>query len=236
MIMDFKMHVWFLLCIISLPINAETILLDGENVQTLDIAMKQAKDGSTIVLSEGEFQQAGVLSANNVKISGQYRKTKIYSKAAMGKGALVIQGKNTLIENIECFDIHVSSQNGACIRLEGSDLTVKGVYFHDAEQGILTGHAPGKVIIDNSRFERLGKGGQAHAIYVGGGLLFIKNSSFLSSKDQGHEIKSRAEETTIESTVIASLEGNDSRLVDISNGGILRTAIKSLSLKIISRL
>jgi hypothetical protein len=115
----------------------------------------------------------------------------------------------------------VRDQNGACVRLEGTNLELTNVYFHDSQQGLLTGPKPGKIIIRNSKFERLGKGGQAHGIYVGGGELSIYGSYFLSSKDEGHEIKSRASKNTIYSTVVASLEGNDSRLIDIPNGGVL---------------
>jgi len=47
------------------------------------------------------------------------------------------------------------------------------------------------------------------------------DSLFLSAVSQGHEIKSRAESTRIERSVIASLGGDDSRLLDISDGGEL---------------
>ncbi len=59
----------------------------------------------------------------------------------------------------------------------------------------------------------------------GGGVeddrLEIRYSRFLSSKGEGHEIKSRAPVTLIESSVVASLSGKDSRLIDVSNGGAL---------------
>jgi hypothetical protein len=43
----------------------------------------------------------------------------------------------------------------------------------------------------------------------------------LASKSQGHEVKSRAQQTLIEDSVIASLDGKDSRLIDIPNGGTI---------------
>ena len=125
------------------------------------------------------------------------------------------------IKNLECYGIKVSDRNGACVRLSGSNLVLDSVHFHDSQQGLLTGPKPGQVHIIDSKFERLGHSGRAHAIYVGGGYLLIENSRFLSSKDEGHEIKSRARETRILGSVVASLEGRDSRLVDVSNGGLL---------------
>jgi hypothetical protein len=76
----------------------------------------------------------------------------------------------------------------------------------------------GTVRIEDSRFERIG---QNHGVYIGRGPshYILKNSSFLSSKDEGHEIKSRAAKNTIEHNVIASLDGVDSRLIDLPEGG-----------------
>ena len=49
--------------------------------------------------------------------------------------------------------------------------------------------------------------------------LILRNSAFLSSTNEGHEIKSRAAKNTIENNVIASLDGVDSRLIDLPEGG-----------------
>ncbi len=204
-----------------LQVHGKEILLDNKEVRYLGEALKQAKDGSIIELAAGEYNHAGVLTKNNVTIRGT-KGTKIYGKAAQGKAAIVIKGNNTLVENIECYDIQVKDKNGACIRLEGKHLTLNNVYFHDSQQGVLTGSHPGKVIVKNSRFEGLGKAGRAHGIYMGGGKLLIEDSEFLNTKDQGHAVKSRAIETVIRNSTIASLNGNDSRLIDIPNGGILQ--------------
>jgi hypothetical protein len=198
------------------------IRLDDVIVPSLEQAMKLAKKGSTITLGAGSFAQAGILSADDVKIIGVAGKTQIHSKTVQGKGALLILGENTLIKNIECFDIKVRDQNGACVRFEGHNLELNNVYFHDSEQGLLTGPKPGRILIINSKFERLGNNtGQSHGIYVGGGELYIFKSKFLSSKNEGMEIKSRAKKTVIDRSVIASLDGMDSRLLDIPNGGEL---------------
>jgi hypothetical protein len=196
------------------------IWLDGVPVESLQLALKHAKHNSVVMLGAGDYEQAAVVKKNNVTIEGM-NGSRIHTKTTQGKAAIVVKGNDTIIKNIECFNIKVKHKNGACVRLEGRNLTLENVYFHDSQQGLLTNSKPGSIYILNSRFERLGKSGKAHGIYVGGGRLFIKGSSFLSTKDQGHEIKSRASETRIENSVIASLNGNDSRLVDIPNGGKL---------------
>lgn len=212
----------FFTSLLTHSVYASQFTTDGIRYKTLQQALDAAVDGSIVEIDAGKYKQASVLKANNVTITGVAGKTAIHDKTVEGKGALVIKGDNTTISNLECFNINVSHQNGACIRLEGRNLDLHNVYFHDSQQGLLTGGRPGTVSIYNSRFERLGKGGQAHGIYLGGGRLFITDSYFLSSKSEGHEIKSRASENIITKSVIASLDGKDSRLIDIPFGGILK--------------
>src|SRR5690606_29444700 len=126
-----------------------------------------------------------------------------------------------VIEGLECSGISVRDRNGACVRLEGRDLTLRGVNFHDSEQGVLSGGNNGLVEIEDSMFNRLGEGGQAHGIYIGGGdtALSVRHSHFLDTRNEGHAIKSRAPVNTIRDTVIASLDQVDSRAIDLPEGG-----------------
>ncbi|MCW8832333.1 MAG: hypothetical protein OQK09_09935 [Colwellia sp.] len=189
-------------------------------MSSLQVAMKQAQQGSLIEIAAGNYFDGGVLKADDVTIKAE-QGAHLSGFSIKGKGSLVIQGDNTRIFGLECSQVSVADNNGACVRLEGRNLQLSNVYFHDSQQGLLSGKGSGLILIENSRFERLGKLGQAHGIYVGSGELFITNSHFLSSKDEGHEIKSRATKTIIQDTTIASLYGRDSRLIDVSSGGIL---------------
>ena len=49
--------------------------------------------------------------------------------------------------------------------------------------------------------------------------LIFRNNKVLHTKGAGHSFKSRAKKTIIEDNVIASLEGHNSREIDLSNGG-----------------
>ena len=51
--------------------------------------------------------------------------------------------------------------------------------------------------------------------------MVIRRSEILSSKGQGHEVKSGGYVTLIEDSVIASMDGVDSRLIDVTQGGRL---------------
>ena len=126
-----------------------------------------------------------------------------------------------MIEGIECSHIAVPHRNGSCIKLEGVGLTVRDVYFHDSEQGILGGFG-GTVLVENSRFERNGRDGLAHgSIYAGWRLekLVFRNNVVLDPRDQAHGVKSRARYTIIEGNVIAGRFGVDSRAIDVPIGG-----------------
>lgn len=202
------------------PLPDGDIRIAGTSYPDLASAVKQLRDGDTLSLGPGVYTRGFHLRASGVTIEG--RGHVVFKGAVVGgKGSFVLQGNNTVVRNIECYGVKVSDFNGACIRLEGQNLTLDHVYFHDSEQGVLAGRKPGTVIVSDSRFSRLGRDGRAHGIYVNGGELIIRDSQFLSSVDEGHEIKSRARRTVIERTIVASLGGNDSRLLDISDGGEL---------------
>ena len=175
------------------------------------------KDGQTIVIPPGVYKEAAAIKANNVVIKAQG--VRLENTAFEGKAALVVTGNNVAIEGLECTGIRVNDENGACVRLEAKDLTLRKVHFHDSQSGLMTWNRDsGTVRIEDSRFERIGR---AHGVYIGRGPshLIVRNSTFLSSTNEGHEIKSRAARNTIEHNVIASLDGVDSRLIDLPEGG-----------------
>lgn len=198
----------------------QTVKIGEMTYKSITEANNNLQNGQTMLIGEGTYKEAIIIKKNNIKMIGSGRVT-LDGVATGGKGAIIAQGENITIQNIECKNISVGDQNGACVRAEGDNLTVDHVYFHDSEEGIL-GNAPAKHInVINSRFEKLGKSGYAHGIYVSSEELNIENSLFISSVSEGHEIKSRGKKTIISKSVVASLSGNDSRLIDIPNGGEL---------------
>jgi hypothetical protein len=133
----------------------------------------------------------------------------------------VVKAPGVLIEGIECSGIAVRDNNGACIRIEGDDLTVRNVHFHDNQQGILSGPGGGVLLVEDSLFERNGFGGQAHAVYIGETIdtFVFRNNRVLATTGAGHGLKSRARRTIVENNVIAGLDGQDSRAIDLPKGG-----------------
>lgn len=186
-------------------------------------AAEVAEAGDTLVLRPGTYREAAVLKADNLRLRAEPG-AHMVGVAVENKAALVVKGDNTVIEGLECSGISVSSGNGACVRAEGLNLTLRGVHFHDSQEGILGGH--GRIVIEDSLFEHLGGDretgiGRAHGIYIGRNAeeFILRRSRILASKEEGHEVKSRALRTVIEDNVIASLNGVDSRQIDIPYAG-----------------
>lgn len=204
----------------EVPVEAGQISVDGTLYNDIAAAQSAIQPGSLVVLGSGVYSQGLYIGHDDVTVQGS-EGTHFKGAAIQGKGTFVVDGNNVVIEGIECSGVSVPDQNGACVRQQGQDLMLSNVYFHDSEQGVLSAQGSGKLTIEYSRFEQLGKAGRAHAVYSNNDSLEIRYSRFYSSKDQGHEIKSRAPRTLIEYSEIASLSGVDSRLVDVSNGGAL---------------
>lgn len=139
-----------------------------------------------------------------------------------GKGALVTAAPNIVIEGLEISDISVGDGNGACLRLSRGtrDLTVRNIVCHDSQNGIL-GASGGHLVIEDSVFTGNGHGnGRAHGLYLnGGGDVLIRRCQILSSQNAGHLLKSGARKLTVEDSILAALNGHNSRVLDAFAGG-----------------
>ncbi|WP_434357018.1 right-handed parallel beta-helix repeat-containing protein [Parasalinivibrio latis] len=203
----------------NIPDN--TVVVDGKEYKDFAAAVSAITDKSIVEFGPGEYTQGITIRHNEVTLRGS-QGTHFKGAQVQGKGTFVVAGDNVRIERIECSNVAVRDQNGACVRQEGKDLVLDDVYFHTSEQGLLSAKGSGSLLITNSTFSNLGKNGRAHGIYSNNDTLTIRNSTVKSAKSQGHEVKSRASVTNIESSTIASVGGQDSRLLDIPNGGALR--------------
>ena len=188
-------------------------------------ALEEAGDGAVVKILPGNYQEAGILEANGVTILA--KDVHLHDAAAQGKAALVIKGSDTVVEDLRCSNVTVPSGNGACIRLEGKNLTLRRVHFHNNQMGMLTSSGTGLVRIEDSRFEDNGipGGSLGHNLYIQGDELEFVRSKSLRARNEGHELKSRARRTVIEDSVLASLDAEDSRVLDLPNGG--RISIRS---------
>lgn len=185
-----------------------------------------AASGDVIRIAAGDYHgDVATWSAANLTICGDGGRARLFAdgKSAQGKAIWVIQGANTTVDNVEFHDARVPDKNGAGIRIEGTNLTIRNAGFYDNEDGILGGSA-GVVSIERSEFARNGHGdGYSHNLYIGAvDRLQVKASYFHEAKI-GHNLKSRAKQSVIEdSYFMDGPTGTSSYLLEFPNGGAVQ--------------
>ena len=219
--LQFKAMIFIALSVLALNASANGVLVDGKPFASLKSAISSIKDGSRVYLQAGVYTEGAYIKASDIAILGE--QGVVFDGAlADGKAALVLTGDNVEVESVECANITAPAGNGACIRFEGANLVVRDIHVHDCESGIMTASDAGKVEVSYSRFERLGnRNGYSHALYIKADELYFRYSSILSTKLQGSGIKSRSKKVIVENSIIATLDGVDSRLIDMANYGEL---------------
>jgi len=197
----------------------------GKTYATPCDAIAAASDGDTIEIDAAGDYAGDVcgIPKNGLTLRGVNGRPKIDAAGqnAQGKGIWVIAGDDTVVENVEFTGAKVVDQNGAGIRQEGTNLTVRGCYFHDNENGILAGNdGASTILIEGSEFANNGIGdGLTHNLYINhvGKLVFQHNYSHASKS--GHLLKSRAAETHVLYNRLTQEDGVGSYEVDVPNGG-----------------
>jgi MYXO-CTERM domain-containing protein len=171
-------------------------------------------------------------STDNLTVRGVGGRAKIdaggnLSNIAQGKGIFVISAPNATIENFELAGAVADpgSKNGAGIRHQGTNLIVRGCYFHDDEDGILGGPAvdgTGEVLIEKSEFAKNGQGdGFSHNMYLNHYAKFTLRDSYSHGAKVGHLVKSRAAENHVEYNRITDEPGTTASYeIDLPNAGL----------------
>ncbi len=142
-----------------------------------------------------------------------------------GKGIFVISGSNVHVQNIEFANAVVQDNNGAGIRQEGANLTITNCRFIANEMGILCGNiANCKTTVEYTEFLNGGSTfnpGYQHNIYINHiDTLVFRYNYCHDAIAEGHELKSRATNNFIMYNRIANETTEDSRTIDLPNGGI----------------
>lgn len=211
---------------LSQPAVARTIHVGPGQLYNLPSqAAKAAKDGDVIEIDAGDYPaDAALWRANNLTIRGVNGMAHLRSegKTVQGKAIWVIKGNDTTVEHIGFYDAKASQKNGAGIRLEGRNLTVRNSLFRNNENGILTGRGrASEVLVEDSEFDHNGHGdGQSHNIYIGKIRKFTLRDSVSRRARVGHQVKSRAAENIITNNRLADeATGRSSYLIDLPAGG-----------------
>lgn len=191
---------------------------------TPSAAAAVARDGDTVLIDAGTYDgDVATWTQDDLTLRGEGGRAHLRAdgRSAQGKAIWVIAGDRTTVDRIEFSGATVPDGNGAGIRQEGAGLTVTRSWFHDNEDGLLTGASPASdIVISRSRFFRNGGGdGYTHHLYVGAVRSLTVTGSHLWGARVGHELKSRAARNTIVANLIDDRGGTASYSVDLPNGG-----------------
>jgi hypothetical protein len=208
------------------PVQARTLQVgQGLPLALPSQAAAVAADGDRIEIAPGTYADCAVWLANHLTIAGTGPGVVIRDQICQGKALFVTIGNDITVEGIIFAHAQVAEGNGAGIRAEGANLTVRASRFLDSQNGILAGAAPHSVLhISDSVFARDGAciGACAHGIYAGAVDLLRVERSVFSDTRTGHHIKSRALRTELVGNRITDgPDGSSSYLVDVPNGGDL---------------
>jgi hypothetical protein len=197
----------------------------GKAFSTPCRAFAAAANGDVIEIDASGSYNGDVcgIYPSNLTIRGVNGRPKIDANGAnsMGKGTWVVSGTGTVIENVEMYGARVANQNGAAIRLDGRDLTLRGSYLHYNENGILTSYdVVYNIVIENSEFDSNGYGdGYSHNLYIGHVNSLIFRNSYSHDARVGHNLKSRANVNTITYSRFSSSTQQPSYEIDLPNAG-----------------
>ena len=161
-------------------------------------AFAAARDGDTIEIV-GDWTYSGdtcAIARSNLTIRGVQGRPVIDAAGQQfgNKGTWVVTGNNITIENVEMLGAKVRDRNGAALRLEGTNFTLRQAFIHDNENGILSGvNRNSTIVIEHSEFGHNGGGdGQTHNLYIGNAKSLTFRYNYSHDAVIGHNLKSRA--------------------------------------------
>lgn len=189
---------------------------------TLAAAVAAAQDGDTVQLDAGTYLNDFATINANITIEGVGGLAKLVASVPTEK-AILVTNTDVTLRRLEFTGASNGDNNGAGIRYQGGHLVIERSYFHDNQDGLLAASDPGGSIrITRSEFDHNGAGdGRSHNIYVNEVGQFSFDQSYSHDAVVGHELKSRAQTTTITNSRLFDLSGDASYSIDVPNGGNL---------------
>ena len=201
----------------------------GRDLKVPSQAARIARDGDVIEIDAGDYPgDVAVWRANRLLLRGVGGRARLNAEgnAAEGKAIWVIKGDDVAIEAVEFSGARVADKNGAGIRAEGTNLTIRGSAFFDNEMGILAGRNPAsEIVVEFSEFARntvdyRKYGRLGHNIYIGNIRRFVLRGSYVHGAVIGHNVKTRAATNLfLYNRIMDGRDGGSSYLIDLANGG-----------------
>jgi len=201
----------------------------GRSISRIAMAAQVAVDGSVIEIDPGDYvADVAVWTQADLTIRGTGNRVRLVAAGAHaeGKAIWVFRGHRATVENIDFIGARVPDRNGAGIRLERGQLTVRRCSFFNNQNGILTANgADIRLEVEDSDFGYNGAGdGFSHGLYAGRIDSLRLTGNHFHHGNVGHLVKSRARLNRIEYNRIT--DGNDgsggraSYELELPDGGV----------------
>ena len=203
-----------------------TVVETGQGYAKLQDAVSSVRMGTaTIRIAPGTYRQCAVQQGGRITYQAQTRGTAIFERQACeDKAALVLRGQGSVVDGLIFRGYSVPDGNGAGIRTEMGDLTVRNTMFLNSQEGILGGQPTNqRILIDHATFSGLGRcggdAGCAHSVYLDNrGTVTITHSRFERGRG-GHYIKVRSPRVTITENSFDDTRGTATNyMIDLPNG------------------
>lgn len=217
--------------LLAMPVAAHATELrvgPGERFARPSAAAAAARPGDRILIHAGRYQDCAVWHAPDLTIEAAGGTVDISGPVCAGKALFVTAAPRITIIGLTFRGAVAPPGNGAGIRAEGGDLTVRRTRFESNQNGILTAASlpTATLLIEDSVFVANGAREAdrdcAHGLYAGNlALVSIRRTRFEATRIC-HHVKSRAQRTEIlDSFILDGPAGRASYLVDVPNGGNL---------------
>jgi len=223
----------FLAIALTVPAAAQnsnapfTVQETGQGFAQLDDALMSVRgQNATILIAPGIYRQCAIQQAGRITFKAVQPGSAIFDGVACeGKAALVLRGEGSVIDGLIFRNIRVPDGNGAGIRIELGDLTVRNAMFLDSQEGILGAQdAPRSITIDQSTFAGLGQCDEtpdcAHSVYLATtGQVTITRSRFERGRG-GHYVKLRVPRVSITGNSFDDSQGSKTNyMIELPEGG-----------------
>jgi hypothetical protein len=197
---------------------------------TVASAVAAANDGDTILVQAGTYTNDFAEITHSIILQAVGGMATLRATQDIpNEKAILITDTDTVINGFIFTGAHVTDDdgaNGAGIRYQGGNLTIQNCWFHGNQEGLLGDGVPGNILIETSEFDHNGDAtgpgaGMTHNIYAGNNTLLDIESSYIHDANVGHEIKSRAETTIVNNSLVMDGHGSTASYgIDLPNGGV----------------
>jgi hypothetical protein len=209
------------------PGNRVLTVGTGKEFETLGGAAKSARDGDVVEIFPGTYTGGVALwPQSDLIVRGVGERPRVIAggKSIEHRDVWLFTGDNVVIENVDISGARSPWKNGAGIRHTGSGLTLRHVFLHDNENGVLTSNRypdTNTILVEYSEFANNGDNeGFAHNLYIGRSKRFEFRYSYSHGSKGGHLLKSRAQENHVTYNRLTDEQGGrSSYIIDIPEGG-----------------